>query len=58
VLIAMPLPSSKPAVVVTGLKNPDFNLTINTVPRGDEDMEYFLWHMQILPRVNPADCAT
>jgi UDPglucose--hexose-1-phosphate uridylyltransferase len=34
-----------------GLDNPHFNLAINTVPRGDEDKEYFLWHMQILPRL-------
>ena len=34
-----------------GLENPDFNLTVNTVPRGDEDKEYFLWHVQILPRL-------
>jgi UDPglucose--hexose-1-phosphate uridylyltransferase len=34
-----------------GLENPDFNLTINTVPRGDEDKEYFLWHLQISPRL-------
>ncbi len=34
-----------------GLGDPDFNLTINTVPRGDEDKEYFLWHVQILPRL-------
>jgi UDPglucose--hexose-1-phosphate uridylyltransferase len=33
------------------LENPDFNLTINTVPRGDEDKEYFLWHLQVLPRL-------
>ena len=34
-----------------GLENPDFNLTINTAPRGDEDKEYFLWHLQIVPRL-------
>ena len=34
-----------------GLENPDFNLTVNTAPRGDEDKEYFLWHVQILPRL-------
>ncbi|MBI3463541.1 MAG: galactose-1-phosphate uridylyltransferase [Planctomycetes bacterium] len=34
-----------------GLENPDFNLTINSVPRGDEDKEYFLWHVEILPRL-------
>jgi len=34
-----------------GLDNPDFNLTVNTVPRGDEDREYFLWHIALLPRL-------
>src|SRR5262249_6652954 len=33
------------------LENPDFNLTVNTAPRGDEDKRYFLWHMEILPRL-------
>lgn len=35
----------------TGLENPAFNLTIDDVPRGDEDKEYFLWHIRILPRL-------
>jgi UDPglucose--hexose-1-phosphate uridylyltransferase len=35
----------------TGLGNPAFNLTIDDVPRGDEDKDYFLWHMRILPRL-------
>lgn len=35
----------------SGLDNPDFNLIINTVPRGDEDKRYFLWHIEILPRL-------
>lgn len=34
-----------------GLDNPDFNLTINTAPRGDEGKGYFLWHIEILPRL-------
>lgn len=33
------------------LGEPDFNLTITTVPKGDEDKPYFLWHAQILPRL-------
>jgi UDPglucose--hexose-1-phosphate uridylyltransferase len=33
------------------LNDPDFNLTIDTVPRGEEQGEYFLWHIQILPRL-------
>ena len=35
----------------TGLDNPDFNLTIDSAPRGDEDQEYFLWHLRIIPRL-------
>lgn len=35
----------------TCLANPDFNLTIDTVPRNDEEEEYFLWHIRILPRL-------
>ena len=35
----------------TGLNNPAFNLTIDDVPRGDEDKEYFLWHIRILPKL-------
>jgi UDPglucose--hexose-1-phosphate uridylyltransferase len=38
----------------TGLNNPAFNLTINDVPRGDEDKSYFLWHMRIVPRLTTA----
>ncbi len=34
-----------------GLGNPNYNLTINTSPRGEEDSEYFSWHIQILPRL-------
>ncbi|GAB4155010.1 MAG: galactose-1-phosphate uridylyltransferase [Planctomycetaceae bacterium] len=34
------------------LDNPDFNLTIDTAPRGDEEEEYFLWHLRILPRLS------
>jgi UDPglucose--hexose-1-phosphate uridylyltransferase len=35
----------------TGLDNPAFNLTIDDVARGDEDKEYFLWHISIIPRL-------
>ena len=35
-----------------GLENPDFNLAIDTAPRGDELKEYFLWHMRILPHLS------
>lgn len=34
-----------------GLENPDFNLTIDTVPRDDEDEAYFRWHIRVLPRL-------
>jgi UDPglucose--hexose-1-phosphate uridylyltransferase len=34
-----------------GLENPDFNLTIDMAPRGDEDKEYFQWHVRVLPRL-------
>jgi len=34
-----------------GLENPDFNLMIDTVTRGGEQQDYFLWHVQILPRL-------
>ena len=33
------------------LGNPDFNLTIDSVARGDELKSYFLWHLRILPRL-------
>jgi UDPglucose--hexose-1-phosphate uridylyltransferase len=35
----------------TALDNPCFNLTIDSVSRGDESKEYFMWHMRILPRL-------
>ena len=34
-----------------GLGDPHFNLTIDTVPAGEAEAEYFLWHIQILPRL-------
>ncbi len=34
-----------------GLDNPDFNLTIDMAPRGDEEKEYFQWHIRIVPRL-------
>jgi len=34
-----------------GLDNPSFNMTIDTAPRGDESKPWFLWHIQILPRL-------
>jgi UDPglucose--hexose-1-phosphate uridylyltransferase len=35
----------------TALDDPAYNLTIDSAPRGDEDKEYFLWHVRILPRL-------
>jgi UDPglucose--hexose-1-phosphate uridylyltransferase len=34
-----------------GLGNPDFNYIIQSAPLADEDKHYYLWHMQILPRL-------
>jgi UDPglucose--hexose-1-phosphate uridylyltransferase len=36
----------------SALGNPDFNLTIDMAPRGDEEQESFLWHIRILPRLS------
>ena len=33
------------------LDNPAFNLTIHTAPRGDEAKDYYLWHIELLPRL-------
>jgi UDPglucose--hexose-1-phosphate uridylyltransferase len=38
----------------TGLDNPDFNLTIDSAPRGESDEPYFVWHMRIVPRLATA----
>jgi UDPglucose--hexose-1-phosphate uridylyltransferase len=34
-----------------GLNNPDFNLIIDTAPIGDENKDYYLWHIRIVPRL-------
>jgi UDPglucose--hexose-1-phosphate uridylyltransferase len=34
-----------------GLGNPDFNYIIHTAPIEDEDKHYYIWHVQILPRL-------
>ena len=39
------------ARLYVGLEDPDFNLTIDTAPRGDESDPYFRWHIRILPRL-------
>jgi UDPglucose--hexose-1-phosphate uridylyltransferase len=36
------------------LQGPHYNITVNTAPRGDEDKSYFLWHIEILPRLTYA----
>jgi UDPglucose--hexose-1-phosphate uridylyltransferase len=36
------------------LDDPAFNLTIDTAPLGDEDKLYFLWHIDVLPRLTTA----
>jgi len=33
------------------LKGPHYNITVNTASRGDEDKSYFLWHIEIVPRL-------
>lgn len=33
------------------LGNPDFNYIVHTAPTEDEGKPYYLWHVQILPRV-------
>jgi UDPglucose--hexose-1-phosphate uridylyltransferase len=37
-----------------GLENPDFNLTVDTASRSDEDQPFFRWHIRILPRLSTA----
>lgn len=33
------------------LDDPDYNYVIQSAPPGDEDRPYFLWHLQIVPRL-------
>lgn len=33
------------------LGDPHFNLTLGTAPIGDEDERYFLWHIDVIPRL-------
>ena len=37
-----------------GLDNPDYNMIIHTAPVDDEHKTYFLWHIQIIPRLTLA----
>jgi UDPglucose--hexose-1-phosphate uridylyltransferase len=39
------------ARIDAALGDPDFNLTVDTAPIGDERKRYFLWHIDVLPRV-------
>lgn len=39
------------AKLAKALNDPDYNYAIHTAPIGDEDEEYYLWHIQILPRL-------
>lgn len=34
------------------LDDPDYNYVIQSAPPGDEDRPYFLWHLQIVPRLS------
>ena len=33
------------------LDDPDYNYVIYSAPPGDEDREYFVWHLRIMPRL-------
>lgn len=33
------------------LNDPDYNYVVNSAPVGDEDEDFYLWHIQILPRL-------
>jgi UDPglucose--hexose-1-phosphate uridylyltransferase len=37
-----------------GLNDPDFNLIIDTAPIGDENKDYYTWHIRIIPRLTDA----
>lgn len=39
------------ARLAKALNDPDYNFVMHTAPIGDEDEEYYLWHIQILPRL-------
>jgi len=34
-----------------GLNNPDYNLVLNTALVGEENKHYYVWHIQIIPRL-------
>ena len=37
-----------------GLKNPDYNLVIYSVPVGEEQSGFYQWHIRIIPRITEA----
>jgi UDPglucose--hexose-1-phosphate uridylyltransferase len=37
--------------IYLGLNDPDFNYVIHTAPTKDENKDYYLWHLQLLPRL-------
>jgi UDPglucose--hexose-1-phosphate uridylyltransferase len=37
-----------------GLGNPDYNMIVHTSPVDDEHKSYYLWHIQIIPRLTMA----
>lgn len=37
--------------LVVEIKNIDFNFIIDTAPIGDENKDYYLWHIRIVPRL-------
>jgi UDPglucose--hexose-1-phosphate uridylyltransferase len=37
-----------------GLNDPDFNFIIDTAPIGDENKDYYLWNIRIIPRLTEA----
>jgi UDPglucose--hexose-1-phosphate uridylyltransferase len=37
-----------------GLNNPDFNFVIDSAPIGEEQADFYQWHMRIIPRIGEA----
>jgi UDPglucose--hexose-1-phosphate uridylyltransferase len=40
--------------VYRGLDNPDFNLVIDSAPVGEEQADFYQWHIRIIPRISEA----
>jgi UDPglucose--hexose-1-phosphate uridylyltransferase len=34
--------------------DPDFNYTVHTAPKGEEDKPYYHWHLELIPRMTKA----